>query len=314
MNNLQISFCGVTFFNPFVLPSGIITEIPDHKRAVNAGVGAVTLKSITFKPREGNPLPRLWKYDCGMLNSVGLRNPGIDQAVVEIKEFLATYRSKSVIIPSLFSTKVAEFVTLVEKIIPLNPDFIELNLSCPNTEDELGRSLGMDKGGAGQVVKAVKKVYGKIPILVKLSPNVRDIADIAKECESEGADGIVAINTVGPGMVINIKTRKPYLGNKEGGVSGPGILPIAVRCVYDIYKSVKIPVIGMGGVSKWEDVVEMMLAGASLVGVGTATYYKGMGIYNQLKKGLIKYMSENSIKNLSELVGAAHQSDAKVKP
>ncbi|OGG03995.1 hypothetical protein A2W14_06080, partial [Candidatus Gottesmanbacteria bacterium RBG_16_37_8] len=263
MADLSVKYCSVNFSNPFVLPSGIITEIPDHKRAVNAGAGAVTLKSVTFAHREGNPLPHLWKYDCGMLNSVGLKNPGIDKAVLEIKDFINLHHKKVVIIPSLFSTKVAEFVTLVEKVVPLKPQFIELNLSCPNTEDELGRSLGMDKGGAGEVLKAVKKVSGKIPILAKLSPNVRDIADIAKECESEGADGIVAINTVGPGMVINIKTRKPYLGNKEGGVSGPGILPIAVRCVYDIYKAVKIPVIGMGGVSKWQDVVEIMLAGAT---------------------------------------------------
>src|SRR3990170_6456262 len=156
----------------------------------------------------------------------------------------------------------------------------------------------MDKGGAGQVLKAVKKVSGKIPILAKLSPNVRDIADIAKSCEAKGADGIVAINSVGSGMVINIKTKKPYLGNKEGGVTGPGILPIAVRCVYDIYKAVKIPIIGMGGVSKFQDVVEIMLAGATLVGVGTATYYKGMGIYDQLKQDMTKYMEENKIKSL----------------
>ena len=307
MSDLSIEYCEVSFTNPFILPSGIITEIPDHKRAVSAGAGGVTLKSVTFAHREGNPLPRLWKYDHGMLNSVGLRNPGIEKAVQEIGEFIKLHQGKSVIIPSLFSTKVSEFVTLVEKIVPLKPDFIELNLSCPNTEDELGRSLGMDKGGAGQVIKAVKRISGKIPILAKLSPNVKDIADIARECEAEGADGIVAINSVGPGMVINIKTRKPYLGNKEGGVTGPGILPIAVRCVYDIYKAVKIPIIGMGGVSKWQDVVEIMLAGATLVGVGTATYYKGMGIYESLKKELAGYMSENKIKSLTELVGATHR-------
>src|SRR3989338_4921821 len=168
MDKLQVSFCCVTFSNPYVLPSGIITEIPDHKRAADAGVGAVTLKSVTYAKREGNPLPRMWKYDCGMLNSVGLRNPGIEKAVLELKDFIKNHQSKTVIIVSLFSTKVAEFVTLVEKVVPLKPQFIELNLSCPNTEDELGRSLGMDKGGAGQVVKAVKKVSGKMPILAKL--------------------------------------------------------------------------------------------------------------------------------------------------
>lgn len=307
MKGLSINYCGVTFTNPFILPSGIITEIPSHDRPIKAGAGGVTLKSVTFAPREGNPLPRLWKYDHGMLNSVGLRNPGIEKGVEEIGDFIKLYKNKSVIIPSLFSTKVAEFVTLVEKIVPLNPDFIELNLSCPNTEDELGKSLGMDKGGAGEVVKAVKKVSGKIPVLAKLSPNVRDIADIAKECEAEGADGIVAINSVGPGMVINIKTRKPFLGNKEGGVTGPGILPIAVRCVYDIYKAVKIPIIGMGGVSKWQDVVEIMLAGATLVGVGTATYYQGMGIYETLKKEFSEYMDKNNIKDLKEIIGGTHR-------
>ena len=307
MNGLSVEFCKVKFGNPFVLPSGIITEIPSHDRAVKAGAGAVTLKSVTALPREGNPLPRLWKYDHGMLNSVGLRNPGIDKAVVEIRDFIANHSDKTVVIVSLFSTKVAEFVSLVENIVPLKPQFIELNLSCPNTEDELGKSLGMEKGGAGQVVRAVKKASGKIPVLAKLSPNVSDIAGIAKNCEAEGADGIVAINSVGPGMVINIKTRKPYLGNKEGGVTGPGILPIAVRCVYDIYKAVKIPVIGMGGVSKWQDAIELMLAGSTLVGVGTATYFKGMDIYGQLKKDLSNYLQENNINSLTELIGATHR-------
>src|SRR3989338_6498933 len=175
MNGLSVEFCKVKFGNPFVLPSGIITEIPQHDRAVKAGAGAVTLKSVTAKYREGNPLPRMWKYDCGMLNSVGLRNPGIDKAVIEIDDFIKKYRQKTVIIVSLFSTKVAEFAALVEKVVPLNPQFIELNLSCPNTTDELGQSLGMEKGGAGKVVRAVKKISGKIPILAKLTPNVKDM-------------------------------------------------------------------------------------------------------------------------------------------
>jgi len=164
----------------------------------------------------------------------------------------------------------------------------------------------MEKGGAGKVVKVVKKVSGKIPVLAKLSPNVTDIADIAKECEAEGADGISAINTVGPGMVIDIEKRKPIIGAKKGGVSGPGIRPIAVRCVYDIFEAVKIPILGMGGIEKWQDVVEMILAGASLIGVGTATYTKGMKVYQELEKDLLEYMEKNGIKNISEIVGAAH--------
>lgn len=307
MTDLNIKFLGVTFENPFVLPSGIITEIPEHKKAIDAGVGGVTLKSILKEKREGNPLPRLWKYEHGLLNSVGLRNPGIEKGVVEVREFLKNYKNRLPVIVSLFSTKVVEFVELVEKMVPLNPQFIELNLSCPNTVDELGNSLGMDEGAAEKVVAAVKKVSGKIPILAKLSPNVVEIGEIAKACEAAGANGIVAINTVGPGMVIDIVKKKPILGNKEGGVSGPGIFPITVRCVYDIYEAVKIPIIGMGGVTKWQDVVEIMMAGATLVGVGTATYLKGMKVYEELKGQLSEYMYKENTKELKELVGVAHK-------
>ncbi len=306
MVDLSVKFCGVDFNNPFILPSGIITEIPEHKRAIDAGVGGITLKSLTFEKREGNPLPRVWKFDCGMINSVGLRNAGIEKGADEIKVFLQENKNIPIIV-SLFATRIKEFLSLVEKVVPLNPSFIELNLSCPNVDDEFGKPLGMEKGAAGEIIRAVKKISGKVPVLAKLSPNVNDIADIAKSCETEGVDGIVAINTVGPGMIIDITRKKPILGAKKGGVSGPAILPVAVRCVYEIYDAVKIPIIGMGGVSKWQDTVEMMMAGATLVGVGTATYLKGMKIYAQLKQELSEYMEKESIRNLNELVGIAHQ-------
>ena len=305
MADIRIKFCGVDFDNPFILPSGIITEIPEHKRAIDNGVGGVTLKSLTFEKREGNPLPRVWKFDCGMINSVGLRNAGIEKGSDEIKTFLDENKGIPIIV-SLFATKIKEFLLLVEKIVPLKPHFIELNLSCPNVDDEFGKSLGMEKGAAGEIVRAVKKISGKVPVLAKLSPNVNDITDIAKSCESEGANGIVAINTVGPGMIIDLTKKKPILGAKKGGVSGPAILPVAVRCVYEIYDAVKIPVIGMGGVTKWQDVVEMIMAGATLVGGGTATYLKGMKIYSQLKQELNEYLQKENIKNLKELVGVAH--------
>lgn len=305
MSDLKISYCGVEFDNPFILPSGIITEIPEHKRAIEAGVGGVTLKSLTFEKREGNPLPRVWKFDCGMINSVGLRNAGIEKGTDEIKVFLRENENIPIIV-SLFATKIKEFLSLVEKVVSLNPGFIELNLSCPNVDDEFGKPLGMEKGAAGEIVRAVKKLTGKLPVLAKLSPNVNDIADIAKSCEAEGADGIVAINTVGPGMIIDIGKKKPILGAKKGGVSGPAILPVAVRCVYEIFEAVKIPIIGMGGVTKWQDVVEIMMAGATLIGVGTATYFKGMKIYAQLKQELSEYLQKENIKNLRELVGVAH--------
>ncbi len=305
MDNLNVKYCSVNFNNPFILPSGIITEIPEHRRAIEAGVGGVTLKSLTFEKREGNPLPRVWKYDCGMINSVGLRNAGIEGGSREIGEFLKSNKNTPIIV-SLFATKIKEFLYLVEKIVPLNPQFIELNLSCPNVDDEFGKPLGMEKGAAGKIVKKVKKISEKIPVLAKLSPNVNNIADIAKNCEASGADGIVAINTVGPGMIIDIEKRKPVLGAKKGGVSGPAILPVTIRCVYEIYEAVKIPIIGMGGVSKWQDVVEVVMAGATLVGVGTATYLKGMKIFDELKLGLSSFMAKKNIKSLAELVGAAH--------
>lgn len=308
MANLKVKFCGVEFANPFVLPSGIITEIPEHKRAIEAGAGAVTLKSLTFDKRDGNPLPRVWKYDCGFINSVGLRNAGIEKGSEEIAQFLNEHKDRVIpIIVSLFATKVKEFLYLVEKIVPLKPHFIELNLSCPNVDDEFGKPLGMEEGAAGEIVKKVKEISGQIPVLAKLSPNVNNIADIAYVCEQSGADGIVAINTVGPGMIIDIKKRKPVLGAKKGGVSGAGILPVSVRCVYEIYEAVKIPIIGMGGVTKWQDVVEMILAGATLIGVGSATYSKGMKVYEELKKELGSYLEKENIKNLEKLTGLAHQ-------
>ncbi len=307
MNKLSVSYCDKVFINPFVLPSGIITEIFAHKRAIDAGAGGVTLKSVTKEPRSGNALPRMWKYDHGMLNSVGLRNPGITQAVIEIEKFLLDHKhSPSQVIVSLFATKVVEFVELVQQVVPLKPPFIELNLSCPNTVDEMGNALGMSREAAGKVVSAVKKVSESIPIIAKLSPNVVEIGEIAKACEDAGADGICAINTVGPGMIIDIKKRKPILGNKEGGVSGPGIFPVAVRCVYDIFEAVKIPIIGMGGVSKWQDVIEIMMAGATLVGVGSATYMQGMGVYEKLKEAIGTYIEEENIINLKEIIGSAH--------
>jgi|WetSurMetagenome_2_1015567.scaffolds.fasta_scaffold05153_3 dihydroorotate dehydrogenase (NAD+) catalytic subunit len=313
MTKLNVTFCKVQFDNPFILPSGIITQIKDHTRAIDAGVGGVTLKSITVERREGNPIPRVWNYDNGMINSVGLINHGIKESTKEVKAFLKEYNTTPVIV-SLFGTKVSEFIQLVDKIAPLKPSFIELNLSCPNVEDEFGKPIAAEKGASAKVVRAVKKYSGKVPVLAKLTPNVPDIAEIAKSCEDAGADGIVAINTVGPGMIIDINRRKPVLGAKKGGVSGPGILPITVRCIYEIYEAVRIPIIGVGGITKWQDAVEVMLAGATLVGVGTATYTKGMGIFEALKKGLNDYLKANKFSNLKEIVGLAHDKKATKSP
>jgi dihydroorotate dehydrogenase (NAD+) catalytic subunit len=302
---LSIRYCQVPFPNPLVLPSGIAQEIPkDHDRMIAAGIGAITTKSLTIEPREGNALPRVAKYEQGFLNSVGLRGPGLQKGKKLIADFIKT--SSVPVIVSVFATTVKDFEIFAHEFAPLAPQFFELNLSCPNVEDDMGKAMGLGAQSSAAVVKAVKKIMGTIPVLAKLTPNVPNIAEVAKACEAAGADGIVAINTVGPGMIIDIKRRKPVLGAKRGGVSGPAIRPITVRCVYDIYEAVKIPIIGMGGVMNTTDVIEMMMAGATLVGVGSATYFKGIGVFEEIKTGLREYMKNENITKLQDIVGIAH--------
>ena len=300
--SLGVKFLGVAFDNPLVMPSGILQEVAAHYQAEKYGLGGVTTKSMTMEPRLGNPMPRVVKYDHGILNSVGLRNPGIKKGVSEWAEFIKA--TKIPVICSVFAVNVSDFVHLAVAVEKINPDFIELNLSCPNTTDELGQPLGMGVESTAAAVKAVRQAVKKTTkILAKLSPNVNNIGEVAKAAEAEGADAITAINTVGPGMVIDINRKKPLLGNIVGGVSGPGIRPVAVRCVWDIYNSITLPIIGMGGVETAHDVVEMMLAGATLVGIGSAWYRHGFGIYEKIKEDLIEYMTKNKIKSLKELVG-----------
>lgn len=300
--SLETSFLGVAFDNPIILPSGIIQEIPDHLRAIDQGAGGITLKSLTVEPREGNPLPRVTKYDHGYLNSVGLRNPGIEKGVKIVESFLSECTVP--VLVSIFAVSIEDFKTLAKAIDPLKPDFIELNLSCPNTKSEMGDPLGMGEESTKEAVQAVRTVVSRdTKIVAKLSPNVSDIGAVAKAAEGAGADAISAINTVGPGMTINIDTKKPVLGNREGGVSGSGILPVALRCVHDIYKAVDIPIIGIGGISTWQDAIQMMLAGATLIGVGSATY-SNKNAYHDINKGLLGYMKKENIYNLSEIVGA----------
>jgi dihydroorotate dehydrogenase (NAD+) catalytic subunit len=302
--SLRTKFLGVTFPNPLILPSGIIQEIPDHLRAIDQGIGGITLKSLTVEKREGNPLPRVWKYDQGYINSVGLRNPGLKEGIKQAKKFIL--ESHVPVIISIYAVTVSDFQKLARAAALINPAFIELNLSSPNTYKELGESLGKKAETTLKAVAGVKKIVGnRVKIIAKLTPNVPNISDVAKAAEDAGADAISAINTVGPGMIIDINRKKPVLGNREGGVSGSGIKPVAIRCVYDIYRSVKIPIIGMGGISNWKDTIEMMMAGATLIGVGSAVY-SNKSVYEDIKKGLVQYMKDQHISTLQSLVGGAH--------
>ena len=273
--------------------------------AVKSGAAAVVLKSTTVEKREGNPIPRVAKYNCGFINSVGLRNPGLKDAKKQIAIFLK--KTKVPVIISVFAARVEDFQRLVFELSKLSPTAIELNLSCPNVSDEFGESISNKVESASKIIKLSKKEAGKVPITCKLSPNVDSIGEMAKACEQAGADAIAAINSVSQGMVIDIKRRRPVLGNKKGGVSGPGIKPIAIAKVYEIYEAVKIPILGIGGVCSWQDAVEMMMAGASLVGIGSVVYSKGFGVFENINKGIKKFMKEEKIFNIKNLIGVAHE-------
>lgn len=303
--DLTINFLGKKLENPLFLPSGIVTDIPSHTNAIKAGAGLVVLKSITLKPRMGNPLPRVVKFSAGFLNSVGLSNPGLKEGKKQIEQLLK--KSSVPIVISIFSTNIAEFKKMAYELAQLGPFALELNLSCPNLKHETEIIISHQGKSSYQAVKEVKKVVGKRPVFAKLSPNVEKIAEIAKWCQEGGADAIAVINTVAPAMVIDIKKRKPALGAKVGGVSGPAIKPIAIRCIYEIYQAVNIPILGMGGVTSWQDTVEMMMAGATLVGVGSAVYLKGWSVFEAIIEGVKNFLKEENLKDVKSLIGLAHQ-------
>lgn len=304
MINIPVNLFGKKLSNPLFLPSGIINDIPGHQVAIQAGAGIVVLKSITLEPREGNPIPRVAKYEYGILNSVGLKNPGLKEGKKQIKDFIE--KTKTPIIISVFATNVKDFRKLVDEMSELKPYAIEINLSCPNVEGEFGQMLSNKRDSSYQVISGVKKEAGKIPLIAKLTPNVEQIGEIAKACEQAGALAIAAINTVAPSMVIDIYKRKPILGMKKGGLSGPGIRPVAVAKIFEIYESVKIPILGMGGVEKWQDAVEMLMAGATLVGVGSSVYLRGYKIYKEIITGMKNFLEKEKIKNIENLIGIAH--------
>jgi dihydroorotate dehydrogenase (NAD+) catalytic subunit len=297
--DLSTSLCGVKLNNPLVLASGILgTNAAILERVANSQAGAVTLKSIGPVEREGNKNPSVLGWEHGMINAVGLPSAGYKNYSWEGYD-----KIKVPVIVSIYGSTIEEYVE-VAKAVSDKGKILEINISCPNKHD--GMSFCLNLSAAKEVVKAVKKV-AKVPVFVKLSPNVPDIATLAREVEAAGADGITAINTVGPGMIIDIDARKPVLAYKTGGLSGPGIRPVAIKCVYDIYKAVKIPIIGTGGVTTGRDAIEMMMAGASAVGIGTAVYYNGFDTFKKIIQEIEDWMKQKNVKSLKEIIGAAHE-------
>jgi len=301
-NRLATEIAGLKLANPTVLASGILGYTGlSLKSVIEAGAGAVVTKSIGLEPRTGYPNPTVVQVDCGLLNAMGLPNPGISHFKEEMKELKSTGVPT---ILSIYGYSSEEFAKVAGTAVNMGADAIELNLSCPHVK-KTGAEIGCDPLLLTEIVKEVKKKVAK-PVIVKLTPNVANIGEIAEAAEKAGADAITAINTV-KAMNVEIETCRPLLANKFGGLSGPAIKPIAVRCVYEVYRSVNIPVIGCGGISSWQDAIEFMLAGASAVQIGTAIAFKGLRVFSSVTKGIDTYLQRKDFKNVKELVGLAHK-------
>jgi len=303
---LNVKLAGLKLRNPTILASGFLGVSGKLlKKVAEAGAGAVTTKSIGKEPRKGNPNPTVLEFDSWMMNAVGLSNPGYEKFKEEIK---IAKQGQVPVIASIFAGNPEDFAFLAKEMEDAKTDAIELNISCPNLApgEFLGQSIGKNPDLSYDVVKAVKKVV-KIPVITKLTPNVNDIKIIAEAVERAGTDIISAINTVGPGMIIDVETTKPVLANKFGGLSGPAIHPIAVKCVYDIYETVKVPIIGIGGVSHGKDAIEMMMAGASAVGIGTVIYYRGIDVFKKVCDEMTEFLESHGYSSLEEIRGLAHR-------
>lgn len=302
MADLRVKIAGVEFPNPVIAASGTFGNGECYTDLYPISkLGGISCKGMTIEPKQGNPPPRIAETYSGILNSVGLQNIGVHGF---IEYYLPTLKQDgNVIIANVAGATIEDYVRAAEALDASDVDMVELNISCPNVKAG-GATWGISCNGAASVTKAVRAATKK-PLIVKLTPNVTDITEIAKAVESEGADALSMINTL-LGMRIDIRTRRPILRNNMGGLSGPAVFPVAVRMVRQCYKAVSLPIIGMGGISTWEDAVEIMLAGASAIQMGTAIFTDP---YSPLKviDGLAEYMDKNGIKSLSEIVGQCQE-------
>ncbi len=304
MTDISVNLFRTRLKNPTMLASGIMgVSGASCCYAAKNGAGAVVMKSIGPREREGHNNPIIAEFKGGFLNAVGLPNAGVENSLGEVE--FAMKNAGVPVIPSIFGGTKEEFGVVAEKMETLKPQMIEVNLSCPNTASDFGEAFALSEKAAAEVIGIVRD-RTKAKIIAKLAPNVPDIRRIAKAVEAAGADAITATNTM-PGMVIDVKMAKPILHNKSGGVSGPALKPIAVKCVYDIYETVKIPIIGVGGVTTGEDAVEMIMAGATAVQIGTAIYYRGIDVFKKVSSEIEQFMKENSYSKISEMTGIAHR-------
>lgn len=299
--SLAVEISGLKLRNPLMNAAGVLGMSPAIlKRVYDSGAGAVISKSIGPEPRKGHPNPTLVRVDCGALNAMGLPNPGVEYFVEEIKEI----KQLGVpIVASFFGGSTQEFADVAYQLSKAGADALELNASCPNVAEELGM-LAADAGNVEKVTAAVRDET-KLPLFVKLSPNVTNIKSIAVAAEWGGADAITAVNT-SKGLAIDINLRRPVLANVTGGLSGPAVKPVSLRCVWEVVQAVNIPVIGCGGITNGNDAIEYILAGASGLEVGTAVMTHGIGVYKEITDGITDYMEKNGFTAIDEMVGLAH--------
>jgi len=303
MGKLNVTLCGIPLDNPVIPASGTFGYGYEFAELYDINcLGTFSFKGTTREPRFGNPTPRIAECTAGLINAIGLQNPGVDKVISEELPKLKKVFHKPVM-ANVSGFSLDEYVEVCSRLdAEEQVGWLEVNISCPNVKNG-GASFGMTPEGAASVTKAVKAVTKK-PCIMKLTPNVTDIVSIAKACESEGADGVSLINTM-YGMRIDLKTKKPVIANRMGGYSGPATFPVALRMVFQVYEAVKIPIVGIGGVTTAEDVVEMMLAGASAVGVGAANCidpWASKKIVDELPAVMEKY----GIDNLESIIGGAH--------
>lgn len=299
MNKLAVNFAGVDFKNPVIPASGTFGYGKEYEEFFDLSrLGGISVKGTTEKLRTGNLPPRIAETPSGMLNSVGLQNPGVDHFIAHELPYLMG--KNTVIIANMAGSTADGYREVAEKLDQTDVPMIEVNISCPNVKAG-GAAFGVSCEGAAQITKIVRAATKK-PIMIKLSPNVTNIAEIAKAVESEGADAVSLINTL-LGMRIDIHTKRPILHNNVGGLSGPAVFPVAVRMVWQVANAVKIPVCGMGGISTWEDAVEMMMAGASTVQVGAALFNDPLAAV-KIIDGLEKYVEDNHLNSINDIVGA----------
>ncbi len=303
MVNTKVDLCGITLDNPVIPASGTFGFGYEFAELYDINLlGTFSFKGTTKDPRFGNPTPRIAECSSGMINAVGLQNPGVEKVISEELPKLAKCFNKKVM-ANVSGFSIDEYAYTCEKLDSCDQvGWLEVNVSCPNVHGG-GMSFGTDPEAAGEVTRAVKSVTKK-PVILKLSPNVTDIVAIAKACEKAGADGISLINTM-LGMRVDLRTKRPIIANKMGGFSGKAIFPVAVRMVYQVASAVEVPVIGMGGVSCAEDVIEMMLAGATAVEVGAQNLVDPFACKN-IVEDLPRVMEKYRIENLKDIIGAAH--------